>query len=563
MMKRRLSTYLILAFALVLISGCGSRQKNTSQAVAGKTSSNTTKPTATNTKKVASKSDVEQADTKFLDLSKEIEKLGKGESVDQAWLEEKLNEILSIDPDFIAARFNLAVLKERNNDKESARRIYEQIVNENPNFAPAQENLAAFAVSEGKLDQALSIYRKIVASSPKNVTSRLALARLLITKKKYKNAIELCRKALQQKADAIEAFRILAKSYVELQNLPMAELIIGRGLKVNKDDVELHYLTAEILLGKGELAAGVNKLKEIITIDPKSIKVRAKLAQIALQYRDYGNAVQQFDAIIKEDPNNRPALIDLAVAYKGIGRFDQAEKIYKELLNKNANDATCLWNLAVLYQYHLNRYDEAIANYKKFKSIARADDQDANSVDKLIAEIEKQKNDLAAAKAREEREQKKIAATRAACQAINGGKKPDVKSIGNDKERIEVGWQLIVDAQTAIQNGDVAAGESIVKCAFAVIPDTPGAKIEACAPMHVMWTQILYQLGRPQDALISVREGLKCDPNNPDAQLAEQQLIEILGKQGNTVEEAAPTDDNDNKGKSKKGNRGSKKRKVK
>ena len=469
----------------------------------------------------------EQAQKKFADLSKDIEKFGKGEPVDRAWLEGELNAVLKIDPKFAPARFNLAVLTERDGDRAAARQAYAQIARENPRFAPAQENLASYDVTDGKRDEAIATYRRIIQSEPKDVTSRLALARLLAEQKQYTEAIALARQALQHQADAIEAFRVLAECYEALDNTPMAELIIGRGLKVNKDDTELHYLTAKILLDRGELAAGVNKLKEIVTLDPKWLK-------------DYGNAAQQFDAVLKEDPKNRAARIGLAVSYKGIGRFEQAEKLYVDLLTQDPKDASALWDLAVLYHHQLNRYDDAIANYKKYKAIAPANDEKAAEVDKLVADLEKQKNDLAAIKAHEEHEAKKLEATQAACAATHDGKKPNAEAIGNDKERIEVAWQKMVDAQTAIQGGDVAGGEAMVACAFAITPDTAGAKVEACAPMHVMWTQILYQLGRSEDALAVTREALKCDPNNPDAQLIEQQLKEILGQKGGDTGAAQP-----------------------
>ena len=89
----------------------------------------------------------------------------------------------------------------------------------------------------------------------------------------------------------------------------------------------------------------------------------------------------------------------------------------------------------------------------------------------------------------------------------------------------------MVDGQAAMEQGDIPGGEALVKCAFAAVPSTPKAATDVCAPMRVLWTQILYQLGRLQDAVGSIREALQCDPNNPDAQLIDQQLAQIIQEQ--------------------------------
>ena len=50
--------------------------------------------------------------------------------------------------------------------------------------------------------------------------------------------------------------------------------------------------------------------------------------------------------------------------------------------------------------------------------------------------------------------------------------------------------------------------------------------------MHIMWTQILYQLNKLEDAMTSIKAARKCDPENPDAKLIEQQLQELIGSGG-------------------------------
>ena len=515
-----------LGFALL---GCGGPQTSSPAAAAAADAGGGTKSAQdADAPKVDDKRT--QAESAFGALSEELAK--KTEGVDSSWLEMELKKILAIDPQYNAARYNLAVLIEQRGDREGARKALERIHDDDPNFAPAAENLAAMAVRDGNVAEASAIYKRIISKDPTNITSRLGLARLLLREKKYKKAIGLCRYVLQRKADAIEAFRVLAQSYKAINDIPMAELIIGRGLKVAAKDIELHTLLAEILLGRDDLSAGVSKLKEIIRMDPKGLTARARLASIAMAYRDFGNASQQYEAILKDKKDNWDARVGLAVSYKGLGRFDQAERIYSDLLRERPGDAEVLWNMSVLYHRNLRRYDDAIAYYQKFKGAAPSGDKRVSRVAKLIAKVQRAKSDLAAEQARMEAERKRQEAIAAVCNAVQAGKpfKKLTEAIGGEQERIESAWQLFTGGQTAMQAGDIAGGEQQILCGLVVVPDTAQARAGTCAPMHVLWTQILYELGRSEDAMVSIDKALACDDANPDAQLIKQQLTELMGQ---------------------------------
>ena len=488
-------------------------------------------------KNAAAKAKQDEANAKMASLSDSLDRLGEGKAVDSAWLEQQLQGVLAIDPSNKAARYNLAVVKESRGDKAGATTEYQALFKQDPTFAPAAENVAADMVAAGDTQKASEIYKAIAAKDPKATTSRLALARLALREQRFEEAIELCRQALQREAQSVEAFRILAEAYRAQGNLPMAELVTARGLKVDKDDVQLHYTLAQILFQKNDLPGGVNQLKLAVAADPNLTKVRGQLADIALQYRDYGNASQNFEAIVKQQPQNTPAKIGLAVSYKGLGRYDQAEKLYQEVLATDANNVDANWNIAVLYHRNLNKYDEAIAHYKKARGLAVPGDQEIMKAEDYIAEAERQKNDQVAMKAREEAEKKKKEAVEGVCAAVAAKKKPDFSNFADETERIEAAWGLMVQAQGVVQqaanDGDLSkvdGAEQTVACAYAMVPDSPKANTEACAPMHIMWTQIQYQLGRNEDAMKTIKEARKCDPENPDAKLIEQQLAELMGQ---------------------------------
>ena len=529
-----LAVSLTLAWALW---GCGGGAASGAQpaqagvTAPGEDAGDASKPAAPPTVK-------DEAQTKWAALAKELEDHPADKSFDGAAVESQLQAILKANPKISGARFNLAVLQAKRGDKAGARKAYQAILDDDPKFVPAMENLAALSVSEGDIAGATATYQKIVQADDKNQTSRLALGRILQAQGQHEEAIKLCRKVLQRKADEIEAFRVMAQSYEALGNIPLAELIIGRGLKVNKDDPQLHYLTASILLDKGDLTSGLAKLKQVILLKPDWLKPRARLADIALTYRDFGSAAQQFEAILKQIPNDRAAKLGLAVSYKGLGRYDQAEKLYKELVSNDSRDFDAWWNLAVLYQYNTNEFDKAIQAYESARGVAPASDKQAETIPAKIDTVKKLKADDTARKAREERERKKQEAIAAACQAIAGGGTPNAEAIGGEQERIKAAWDLLlVTAQGKIVAGDIANGAAAAKCALGIVPMTPGDGAVACDQLRTNWIQLQAQNGllgtveALKNALVTVDEALKCNPDDPDPQIIKQQLEQAIQDQ--------------------------------
>jgi tetratricopeptide (TPR) repeat protein len=486
----------------------------------------------------------QQAAAKFAALSHALEKLSLHESVDVQDLRTKLQAIEQMDGDFAPAAYDLAVLQALQGDAVGAEKIWRSLAKSHPTFLPAQESVAALDAQRAPTAAAQKFFRQVADKDPKNTTSRLALARLLLVEHHYRGAIELCREVLARQADAVEAFRVLGLSYTALGNLPMAELVIARGLRAQKDDVELTEEMAQLLLLRGDLAGGVEKLKEVIRLDPTRLSSRARLAKIALTYRDFGNAAQQYEAILKQEPTSVPAQVNLAVSYKGLGRFDQAADLLQKVLHQDPDHASATWDLAVLYHRHLGRYDEAQALYLRYPQLQQGRAAAAEGagpegaathlaqVKPLVAEITRLKSDQAALAAQQAHDKARQAAIAKVCAAKVAPQRADLDAVGTDQERIEAAWGLMSTAQKALEGSDATAFDQQVHCALALLPITHAANVAAGAPMHVLHTQMLYQLGRIDEAAAANAAALKCDPANPDAILIAQQLSELKKQPG-------------------------------
>jgi tetratricopeptide (TPR) repeat protein len=462
--------------------------------------------------------------------SRSIEKIGANETVDPARLSQELSAIVAADANYLPARYNLLALDALGGHQAQADAAFAQMAEAHPDFAPAVENAAAVWVSKGQIDKATQAYEAVIAAQPKNQTSRLALARLKLIGKHYKEAIALCRAVLARQADAIEAFRVLAHSYVALGDLPMAELIVSRGLRVAPKDVALHEVLADLFLARGDTTLAVAKLKEVVTMAPNRPFARARLATVAQSYFDFGSAAQQYEAILAQEPNHVPTEVCLAVAYKSLGRFAEADTLYQKVLAQDAENLDALWDRSILCQKQLAHYDDAAAALQRYMALAPRNAPGRDQVEARLGEIARLKADVAAQAERQAHDKARLAAIDAACAAQAAQKPVDGAAIGTEPERIEAAWQQLAEAQKQAQAGNVALADAAAACGFAMLPKSLSANTQACAPMHVAWTLILYQLGRIAEATVSIQAGLACDAKNPDAQLIDQQLKELAAQ---------------------------------
>jgi tetratricopeptide (TPR) repeat protein len=473
-----------------------------------------------------------EAEKAFDELSKELVRKMEKKSLSLKWWQEELEELADDYPDHAPIRYNLALLNM--GADEDISQVWGKLANlydGDSDFVPGREAHAVALMQAGNFNGAAEILQNVVKKDAQNITGRELLALAYEQLGKRRKTISLCQEILQQQADHIRAFHILARNYVAMGNLPSAELVVGRGLKIEPNSAQLHATAAKILWNRKNVVGAVAKYKEVVRLMPEWLDARARLAEIALSYRDFGTAAQNYGAILKLVPDDTNTKIALAVSYKGQGRYADAERIYMGILAGDADNLDALWNLGVLSHRHLNKFDEAVKAYKRYSKLCPDRDARKKRIRSLVTEALKSRNDRTAELVRVENEQAKQKAIDGACVAISTNKFQAglAEAIGSEDERIAAAWSLLTVASESMQAGEQAKGDKMIACAFGILPKTSKAQKSACAPMRVMWTRdILYPLGRLEDALKCIEGALVCDKENPDAQLIHDQLRELV-----------------------------------
>ncbi len=416
-----------------------------------------------------------------------------------------LQKVLSLDPKNVIALYNLGVLEELKENKDGAADFYKKAVEIDKSFKPAALNLARIYLMENKIDEAVALYQEFIKNEPREWQARLALAQMLFRSKRYNEAIDVSRQVLQRKGDEIEAFRILAESYYNIDNVALAALIAAKGLKLNEHDARLTFLIGKMQLKKGDIPGAVAKFRQAIEYAPNWIEARQERGAISLSFRDFNNAAEDFQTVVNMDKNNIPALLGLGISYKGLKRFEEAEKYYKQILDLEPKLPEAHWNLAILYHRDLNRFDDALKEYRTFKEVAPQNSDKLKDLDKTIKEVE---DTIVVMKKMEERMKQQEEQKRQALAALN-------------------------EIEAKINAKDFAAAEALLK---PFIENAPG-DMELNMKLRTFMAKALIGQERYQEAVTHVGFLLGMNPEDKEALAMYKTLEAKMGAQSDTPPE--------------------------
>lgn len=271
------------------------------------------------------------------------------------------------DPTFAVAKYNLAVLTEKEGKYDEAARHYRGAFDADPTLDLAVENLGVILEASGQKDAARRLYEEAIEKNSEAVYPRIRLAKMAHRDGDAASAVKLAREALQFDAGSVEAYRLLARLYAENRKNQLARLIAVRGQKLSPDDPQLTFALAIVAQNEKDVAVARELLNKVIAADPGHVDARVKLARMALEVRDWKTAEPQLQALIEKDPTSGALHTNLGLALKGQGRFDEAAQAYAKGVELGSSAAAL--NLAILEIRNLNKPEEGEKHLEQYLSL--------------------------------------------------------------------------------------------------------------------------------------------------------------------------------------------------
>ncbi|MEO0378210.1 MAG: tetratricopeptide repeat protein, partial [Cyanobacteria bacterium P01_A01_bin.17] len=197
---------------------------------------------------------------------------------------------LSLKPDWVAVRYNLATLLYELGDWDAAIEQYCHVIKLQPTHNHACFNLAVVYGQKRKVGQAIELYRRVIREHPEESSAYSNLGDILSRQAKHEEALE----------------------------------VYQQGLAVHPEDAKLLNNLGLALARQGNLGDAIATYQSAISLDPGLAISHHNLGSLWLQHQDYPQAVTCFQRVLALEPKNIDALSDCGHALMLSGQWQAA-----------------------------------------------------------------------------------------------------------------------------------------------------------------------------------------------------------------------------------------------
>jgi tetratricopeptide (TPR) repeat protein len=376
-----------------------------------------------------------------------------------------------------------------------------------------QCELGAACEALEKMTEAVTAFRRAVAMDPTSRWAHSRLGRILFQQRQFADAEVELKVALRNPIDD-EAALDLAPA---LQPLSDAELQLNIGMS---------------LLEQGKFAAAHESLTDALKLDPTSAEASYHRGRAGLTIGQYQEAVTDFQFVLdlegSRGATDRPQVHAwMGEAYRALGRFARAEAAFRKALHMKRDHWT-LARLGETLRVMGGRDEEARELLREATELAASDGWAWASYGAVLCTLQQYRSALAALeKAIELSPEQESAWTWGhRARVLRENSRSDVAAQAYDRAlHIDpnASW-IMVESAINIRRStrEYGAAASLLEKAFAIDPTSGHSLCELAICQHL--------LGRPQEALDSVEEGLSVEPGLTIYNSLKGVLLQRLGR---------------------------------
>jgi protein O-GlcNAc transferase len=267
---------------------------------------------------------------------------------------------LELDPGFVSARRNLAVLEADDGPDALAQAIatLDAYRNSAPPDAALLFQLGHMKQCAGDKAGALACYHQAAAMPNAPVELHNNLAILLLDRNEVAQAAAALESVVAAAPNFAEAWNNLGNARLRSGDVAGAEAAYRRTLAINPDFALAHGNLGNALRSRGQLDAADAAFRAALELAPDVDIALNGLALVAQSRNRHEEAVGWFERALKNRPDFVEARNNLAISLLELGRFAEAAAAYQAVIEAAPHIPEAYFNLGSLLQV-LGRYDES------------------------------------------------------------------------------------------------------------------------------------------------------------------------------------------------------------
>jgi len=256
--------------------------------------------------------------------------LGKN---DLANARKSFEQALAIDPTFMPAATNLALLDMEDKKPDDARKRFQNVLAKDANSVPAMLALADLAAKESKDKEYLEWITKAAKADSKAIEPKARLVAYYLNKKENQRALELAHEAQAANADSPQAWELLGQTQTAMGEKDNA---IASSIRVTQLAPRLPrgYLNLGMALVRGgRVSDARNAFNKALELNPDYAEARNALATLELQQNRGAEALKLAQEQTRSQPKSPAGPIlegDVLMTQKN---YAQAAEAYTRAFN--------------------------------------------------------------------------------------------------------------------------------------------------------------------------------------------------------------------------------------
>ncbi len=300
--------------------------------------------------------------------------------------EDEYREVLSLDPQYQGAWFNMgnnayrrqnyeAALDyfqkeherhpsadvsveigkayDRRGEPDSARQAYEEALARDSTHAAAHARLGQLIEEEGELEPALEHSRRALALDSSNVNYRYVVGSQLFQLDRYEEAIAPLKFVIAERPWHQEAHYTLGQALVRTGRQEAGKTYLAESDSLDEQQREIERLesvakdepgNADRWRTLGEAYREAGRLEDAreaygiaLYLRPQDPRLRDRVAQLAAAQGRYKAAVSQYRTLLRQHPDFNEGWFNLGVLYARNGQKEMARKMWNRVLQRNPN----------------------------------------------------------------------------------------------------------------------------------------------------------------------------------------------------------------------------------
>lgn len=256
--------------------------------------------------------------------------------------EEAFLHVISLNPNHLAALYNLAKINEHRNSNKTAVSYYQRMLSADNQHMPAILGLLKLAKDPILSSSIESIFQKNLANNPKDSIANFAMVEFFISTVNLNDAKKVIETGLSQLPNDVKLLvsRANIEAYEKDYNSSLATL--NMVLSIDPKAFGVHLSKSKIYLAMGDLNLAISEQEKVVEMKPGVLTFKVGLAELYLQNSNIVKVKSLIEKLTDKD-KSAVRIIELqgqiALAEKN---YQQAARAFEDVYNQQPSERVLL-----------------------------------------------------------------------------------------------------------------------------------------------------------------------------------------------------------------------------